>query len=147
MAEAGPSSSSIQSDTRPVTPNSTPPRRASRIRFPNDQSHANSTDSRQYGSFQALGLGPPPSLTGRAGNADGSLVFGQDEKRRRVRSVDGVDGVAQTRPKDPQASASTSRRTVSLSRRGEQRDKFLKGLTTGLTESFSNEYDLSREGM
>ncbi|OSD03221.1 hypothetical protein PYCCODRAFT_1434639 [Trametes coccinea BRFM310] len=145
MAEAGPSSSSIQSDSRPVTPNSSPPRRASRIRFPNDQSHGNSAENRQYGSFQALGLGPPPSLTGRAGNADGSLVFSQDEKRRRVRSVDGVDGVAQTRPKDPQASTSMSRRTVSLSRRGEQRDKYLKGLTTGLTESFSNEYDLSRE--
>ncbi|KAI0361454.1 hypothetical protein OH77DRAFT_1417714 [Trametes cingulata] len=141
MAEAGPSSSSIQSNSRPVTPPS-PPRRASRIRFPVEQNHAD----RQYGSFQSLGLGPPPVLTGhRAGNIDGSLAFKVDEKRRRVKSVDGVDGVEQSRPKDSLAGNSFSRRTVSLSRRGDQRDRIVKGLSNGLTESFSDEYDLSRE--
>ncbi|KAI0655228.1 hypothetical protein C8Q70DRAFT_1022597 [Cubamyces menziesii] len=144
MAEAGPSSSSIQSNSRPVTPPS-PPRRASRIRFPIDQGQGTQGESRQYGSFQSLGLGPPPTLTGpRAGN-DGSLAFKLEEKRRRVRSVDGVDGFEPSRPRDAHAAASLSRRTVSLSKRGEQRDKFVKGLSTGLTESFSNEFDLSRE--
>ncbi|KAI0375149.1 hypothetical protein BV20DRAFT_985495 [Pilatotrama ljubarskyi] len=141
MAEAGPSSSSIQSNPPSVAPPS-PPRRASRIRFPVEQNHAD----RQYGSFQSLGLGPPPVLTGsRAGNNGGSLAFKLDEKRRRVKSVDGVDGVEQSRPKDGLANNSSSRRTVSLSRRGEQRDRFVKGLSNGLTESFSDEYDLSRE--
>ncbi|KAI8981373.1 hypothetical protein BD414DRAFT_492475 [Trametes punicea] len=146
MAEAGLSSSSVQSKIRPVTPPS-PPRRASRIRFPNDQIHTSRLENKQYGNFQSLGLGPPPDLTGssRTGNNDGSLVFRQDEKRRRVKSVDGVGITEQTRPSDMHATASASRRTLSLSRRGEQRDKYLKGFSTGLTESFSNEYDLSRE--
>ncbi|KAI0830464.1 hypothetical protein BC628DRAFT_1295658, partial [Trametes gibbosa] len=139
MAEAGPSSSSIQSNSRSVTPPS-PPRRASRIRFPADQNHA---ENKQYGSFQSLGLGVPPSLVGsRVGNGEGSLAFKLDDKRRRVRSVDGVDGFAPPRPKDANLGSSLSRRTVSLSRRGDQRDKFVKAVSNGLSESFSNEYDL-----
>ncbi|KAH9858039.1 hypothetical protein C2E23DRAFT_899584 [Lenzites betulinus] len=142
MAEAGPSSSSIQSNPRSVTPPSQP-RKASRIRFPADQNHA---DNRQYGSFQSLGLGPPPPLAGsRVGNGEGSLAFKLDDKRRRVRSVDGVDGLEQSRPKEAHLGSSLSRRTVSLSRRGDQRDKFVKAVSNGLSESFSNEYDLSRE--
>ncbi|KAI0639561.1 hypothetical protein C8Q77DRAFT_1045434 [Trametes polyzona] len=137
MAEAGPSSSTIQSSSRPVTPPS-PPRRPSRIRFPAEQPHA---ENRQYGSFQSLGLGPPPTLANSRGN-NGSLAFKLDDKRRRVRSVDGVDGVEQSRPKEAHLEGSLSRRTVSLSRRGDQRDKFVKAVTNGLTESFSDEYDL-----
>ncbi|KAI0778335.1 hypothetical protein BD413DRAFT_601117 [Trametes elegans] len=141
MAEAGPSSASIQSNSRSVTPPS-PPRRASRIRFPVEQGHGGHSDIRQYGSFQSLGLGPPPILTtSRAGHNDGSLPFKQDDRRRRVRSVDAVDGIEQYRPKDS-LSGSLSRRTVSLSRRGEQRDKFVKAQSNALTESFSDEYDL-----
>ncbi|KAI0669751.1 hypothetical protein C8Q78DRAFT_1037665 [Trametes maxima] len=145
MAEAGPSSSSIHASSRPVTPPS-PPRRPSRIRFPADQATASHGDHRQYGSFQSLGLGPPPHLTNsRTGVNDGSLMFKTDEKRRRVKSVDAaVDVIEQTRPKDPHI-GSLSRRTVSLSRRGDQRDRFVNGFSSGIAESFSEEYDLSRE--
>ncbi|KAI0652002.1 hypothetical protein C8Q79DRAFT_935724 [Trametes meyenii] len=145
MAEAGPSSSNIHANSRPVTPPSSP-RRPSRIRFPADQGPTSHADHRQYGSFQSLGLGPPPHLTGsRAGSNDGSLSFKSDEKRRRVKSVDAaVHAIEQTRPKDAHT-GSLSRRTVSLSRRGDQRDRSVKGFPNGITESFSEEYDLSRE--
>ncbi|KAI0756851.1 hypothetical protein C8Q80DRAFT_1130813 [Daedaleopsis nitida] len=140
MAEAGPSLSSSQPSTKPPTSSHSPPHRNAHVQFPVDNGHSQATDSSPYGSFQYLGLGPPPVLR-QSGTPGGSLSFHQDDKRRRVKSVDASNAFEQSRPRNGHAS-STSRRTTSFSRKGDQRDPQLK---SALLEPFSDEYDLSRE--
>ncbi|TBU49895.1 hypothetical protein BD309DRAFT_908773 [Dichomitus squalens] len=143
MAEAGPSSA------QPVSPAATPPssspspQRAARIHFPAERP-ANGADNSSYGSFQSLGLGPPPVLR-KSTNQGGSLSSQQDDKRRRVKSVDASNGFDQSPSREIYAGPS-SRRAVSFSRRAEQRGELMnRGVSTGITDNFSDEFDLSRE--
>ena len=141
MAEAGPSSSAAQ----PVSPSATPPSsspsppRTARIHFPVDRP-ANGSDNGSYGTFQSLGLGPPPVLR-KSNNQGGSLSFQQDDKRRRVKSVDVPNGFDELRSREAYL-GSSSRRTASFSRRADQRELMNKGVSNGIAENFSDEFDL-----
>ena len=142
MAEAGPSTPS----PRPASPAATPPssspspQRAARIHFPVDQPRSQVRDSSSFGSFQSLGLGPPPNLR-KAGNQGGSISFQQDDKRRRVKSVDASGTFEQSRSRDGYAGTS-SKRTGSFSRKGEPKELLSKAVSNALLEPFSEEYDL-----
>ncbi|KAI0719940.1 hypothetical protein C8T65DRAFT_568214 [Cerioporus squamosus] len=139
MAEAGPSSPSVQPSSPPATPpsSSSSPQRAARIHFPVDQPRSLVGDSR---SFQSLGLGPPPALR-KSGNQGGSISFKQDDKRRRVKSVDASSAFEQSRSVDG-FPASSAKRARSFSRKGEQRELLSKAVSNALLEPFSDEYDL-----
>lgn len=137
MAEAGPSSSSTRSASPTALASSHFPHRPGRIHFPVDHGTSQAVD---HGTIQSLGLGIPPSLR-KSGNQGASLVFQQDDKRRRVKSVDASNGFEQSRPRHGHAHSS-SRRTMSFSRNGEQRDLLSQTVSYGLLEPFSDEYDL-----
>ncbi len=137
MAEAGPSSS-LRPASPPVTPHPSPPHhRVARIHFPVE--HAPANDNGSYGNLHSLGLGLPPALR-KSVNQTGSLSFQQDDKRRRVKSVDASNGFDQTRFWDARQGPSP-RRTSSFSRRAEQKESMTKGVATGIPE-FSDEFDL-----
>ncbi|RPD55881.1 hypothetical protein L227DRAFT_579361 [Lentinus tigrinus ALCF2SS1-6] len=144
MAEAGPSTSSPQpSSPAPTPPSSSPsPQRAARIHFPVDRPRSKVRDSSSFGSFQSLGLGPPPAL--KSGNQGGSLPFQQEDKRRRVKSVDASGAFEQSRSRDGYVGPSF-KRAGSMSRKAEQKELLSKAVSNALFEPFSEEYDLSRE--
>ncbi|TBU36650.1 hypothetical protein BD309DRAFT_1069363, partial [Dichomitus squalens] len=115
-------------------------RSAARIHFPVERP-ANGADNSSYGSFQSLGLGPPPVLR-KSTNQGGSLSFQQDDKRRRVKSVDASNGFDQP-PSRKVHAESSSRRASSFSRRAEQRGELInRGVSNGITKNFSDEFDL-----
>ncbi|TFK94401.1 hypothetical protein K466DRAFT_509605 [Polyporus arcularius HHB13444] len=140
MAEAGPSSPSPRPSSLPAAP---PPQRATRIQFPVDHPRSHVGDSSSLGSFQSLGLGPPPALR-KSGIQGGSISFQQDDKRRRVKSVDASSPFEPSRSRDGYADTSINR-SGSFSRKGEQRELLSKAVSNALLEPFSDEYDLSRE--
>lgn len=135
MAEAGPSSSVL---SPPVTPPSSPHQRVARIHFPVEQAPPN--DNRSYGALHSIGLGPPPALR-KSVNQTPSLSSQQDDKRRRVKSVDASNGFDQTCFWDVHQGPSP-RRSASFSRRADNRMLMAKGVATGALESFSDEFDL-----
>ncbi|KAH9944260.1 uncharacterized protein BXZ73DRAFT_39325 [Epithele typhae] len=134
MAEPGPGASS---STQPESPHqssvtSTPLHRATHIHFPVDPLTVGNENG-----HHSLGLGPPPLLRGKSGIHSGPLLPQQDEKRRRVKSVDAsAVEMYTTRESAP------SRRTTNYSRRLDQRDATVRAASNVLTETFSDEYDL-----
>lgn len=132
MADVGPSSS-----VRPVTPPSSSHQRGARIHFPVKRGPIN--DNGSCGALYSLGLGPPPALR-KLTNQTGSLSFQQDDKRRRVRSVDTPDAFDQARFRGvPQGSS--PRRTTSFSKRADYRE-LMTVVASGMPETFSDEFDL-----
>ena len=138
MAEAGPNTTSsiLSASSTPLPPSSAlaPPSRPTHIHFPGD---AHSSGNGSHTSIHALGLGPPPTLRS-SNNQGGSLSFQQDDRRRRVKSVDASSPFDQFRNRDGHPS-SPSRRAMSFSRKGEQRDVMSSAVPM---DTFSDEFDL-----
>ncbi|KAH9937313.1 uncharacterized protein B0H18DRAFT_1113170 [Fomitopsis serialis] len=158
MAEAGPSSPSRTFSSGTSSPNaSARSSKQLRVQFPAEEDGSSAGDSISY-RVHPIGLGPPPAPRKAIASSSGDIPPSTsarllDDSRRRVRSADAFPALASQSMILENGDTTRYARTSRPNRRSIRKDRGLPNSTLdgrgdlAQSSAFSDEYDLSREGM